>query len=126
MHNLIHDKGRTSHITAVFHQRDKRVEYQNLWEEHDHGAYTGNDAVNQHILERTVGYRGADGVAQPAEKGVDPVHRVLSEGEGDLKHQEEQEDKDGEPQPFVRDNSVYQMGGPIGVGLVAFLVARLL
>ena len=121
MHELIHDEGSTCHVARVFHQRDEEVEYQNLWQKDDDGPYSTYHTVHQHVLQRTVRHRAADKVAQPPHTCVYPVHGILSEDEGCLEHEEEDEEEDGESQVFVRQDVVYDVSGLVGILLVAGL-----
>ena len=126
VHQLVHDEGSAGHVARVLHQRDEKVEYQDLWQEDDDAAHTAYDTVDEHRLQRTFGHRPANKVPQPVDTFFYPVHGVLSQYEGGLKHQEEQQEEDGESQILVREHTVYQVGRLVGVFLRASLELRLL
>ena len=82
VHQLIHDEGCTSHISRILHIRDEEIENQNLWQEHDHGTYTTNHTIYQHILHWSVRHRIADELAQPCHAVLNPSLRNLAQNEG--------------------------------------------
>ena len=55
MHQFIHDKGCTSHIAGILHERDKGIEDQDLRQEDNDGSYTGDGTIHNHCLDGTVG-----------------------------------------------------------------------
>ena len=106
MHDLIHDEGRTSHITRILHPRDEGIEYHDVRQEHNHTTHSGQNAVHQQVFQRSVAHVAADQVAQPTHSAVYPVHWVLSQSEGTEEREEHQGHEDGESQITVRHKGV--------------------
>ena len=125
VHQLVHDEGSACHIARILHQRDEEVEYQDLRQEHDDSPHSADDAVYQHRAQRTVGHVAAHPFAQLFYPHLYPVHRVLSQHEGRLEHQEQDGEEDGESQPAVRQHAVYHMRHPVGVALMACRIVSL-
>ena len=94
-----------------------------MWEEDNHRAHTTDDTVDEHRLQRTLWHVYAHLVTQPSHKPFNPVHRILPQGKGGLEHDVQQEEEDGEAEILMRQHTIDEMGGLIGVFFRARLVA---
>ena len=89
VHRLVHDKGCSGHIARVFHQRDEEVEYKDVGEEYDDATYASYDAVDHHILDRTVRKEALDKHSCLLYQPLDALHGVFAQDEGSLEHDEQ-------------------------------------
>ena len=52
-HNIIHDEGDTSHVAAVFQKGKREKQDENVWQESQNSADTGDDTIynqgNHHV-----------------------------------------------------------------------------
>ena len=44
-HNIIHDEGDTSHVAAVFQKGKREKQDENVWQESQNSADTGDDTI---------------------------------------------------------------------------------
>ena len=51
MHQTVHDEGYTGHIAGVLHQRNEKIEYHYVRQEHQHAAGPAYDSVHNKVLE---------------------------------------------------------------------------
>ena len=106
VHELVHDEGRPGHVPAVLHQGDEQVQDHDVRKEHQDTAHTGDDAVHDEVLEPALLHEGAHELAELRDEPVDPVHRILADGEGGPEGKPQEEKEDRESQPLVRDDGI--------------------
>ena len=123
VHELVHDEGRAGHVAAVLHQGDEQVQDHDVRQEHQDAAHAGDDAVHEEVLQPAVLHERAHEGAELPDQPVDPVHRVLADGEGGPESEPQQEEEDREGQPLVGDDGVDAVGdGPPRLLLLVFLI----
>ena len=122
---LVHDESGARHVAGVFHERYEGVKDEYLREEHYHSPNAAYHAVGKHCLERAVGQGGAYPLAERANACLNPVHGILPEGESNLEHHVEQEEKNGETGVLVGYYPVDEVRQLVCVLLVAFLKSGL-
>ena len=59
-------------------KRDEEIQNQNLWQEDNHGTYTTNHTIYQHILYWSIRHCGIDEFAQPCYAVLNPSLRNLA------------------------------------------------
>ena len=106
VHQAVHYEGRAGHIARVLHYRYEEIEYQYVGQEDKHASHAGYDAVHDKVPQPAVPHQGAHGVPEPGHQGINPVHRILSDGESGLEYHEQYEDEYREGEPFVGDNGI--------------------
>ena len=47
VHQFVHDEGGTSHIAAVLHKGDEKIQYQDVGKEDDDASHTADDTIDQ-------------------------------------------------------------------------------
>ena len=123
VHQLVHDEGGAGHVATVFHQRDEQVQDQDVRQEHEHAAHSADDPVHHEVFQPSVLHVGGDEIAEFPHEPVNPVHRVLAQGEGGPEHQPQQEDENRKSQPAVRHDGVDPVGqGPAGPLLLVAVI----
>ena len=113
VHQLVHDEGGACHVPGVLHYRKEEIEYQDVRQEHEDASHSGDHAIDEKILEPAVVQEVRDEIPELPHQPVDPVHRIVAQGERGLENEVKKEYEDRERRPFVRDNSV----DPVGDGL---------
>ena len=113
VHQLVHDEGGAGHVPGVLHYRKEEIEYQDVRQEHEDASHSGDHAIDEKILEPAVLHKVRDEIPELPHQPVDPVHRIVAQGERGLENEVKKEYEDRERGPFVRDDSV----DPVGDGL---------
>ena len=67
-------------------RRDKEIQYKNVGQEHNNTAYTTNDAIDYHILDRALRKYLLNEHTYLLHQPLDALHRVLAKHEGSFKH----------------------------------------
>ena len=111
MHHAVHDKCRTSHVSAILEQRDEEEQNHNLGQEDQHASHAADDSVNQQVAQDAIGHDLANPVSQPADAVLDPLLGIGSQRECGLKHQPHQYQQDGQCQPAVGQQAVHRVAG---------------
>jgi len=109
MHNFIHYKRCTGHITGVFHQRNTEIQNQNIGQKDDNTTYTAYDTVNQHILQRPLRHVIANQVTDLPHQPFNSHHRIFSENKCSLKHQVHEKEKDRIPPDTMGNDSIQHL-----------------
>src|SRR3712207_5989545 len=111
MHNFIHNKGGAGHISRIFHQRNTKIENENVGEKDNHTPYSSYNSIDDHILQRSVVHVSAHKVSKLLNHPYNSLHRVLAQYESSLKHQEHEKKKNGISPETMRYNRVDHLGG---------------
>ena len=109
VHETIHHKRRPRHVTGSLQKGDRHEEQQNVRQKHQHAADATDDSLHQQPSEklRLSGRPDRiDPVRQRSEKGVQPVHRILSYDEGEHEHQIHHQQKYREAEKTVGHHPV--------------------
>ena len=95
MHDFIHNKCGTSHITRIFHQGNAEIQYQDVGQKYNHSSDSTNDTINHHILQRALGHVIPNQVTHHLDKPLDTHHRVLPNYKRTLEHQIHKKEENG-------------------------------
>ena len=109
MHEAIHDERGARQIARVFEDGDGQEQQQDVRQEDQHAADARDHAVDQQRLQqafRAFGPEAGNRLAQPAERGVDPIHRRGADGEGEPEHDVHQAQEDRQAPDAVDDDLV--------------------
>ena len=110
VHQLIHDEGGTGHVAGVLHDGKEEIENQYVGQEDEHAAHSCYYSVHKYILQPAILHEGSHEVPELADEPVDPVHRVVAQGEGRLEDQVEDDKEYRKGRPFVGDHRVDPFG----------------
>ncbi len=108
MHQLIHDERRTGHIAGVLHKGNEQIEDYNVGQKDDDAAHAAHNAIHDQCFQGAFRHVAPDQVSQAGHKPFDPLHGVVSQAKGCLKHDPEEEEKKWKSQIFIRDNGIQQ------------------
>ena len=86
-HQPIHDEGGARHVAGVLENPEEEEEDENLRQEDDDAADAGDDAVGEQAVQVAVRHLAFTQSASARVAGVDPIHRILRDGEDAEKHQ---------------------------------------
>ena len=86
MHDLIHDKSRTCHISGVFHERYEHIQNQDIRQEHDNTSHATDDTIHEKILQRSFRHMAAHEITDHLDQCLYPFHRIASQTESGLEH----------------------------------------
>ena len=56
VHQLVHYESSARHVAGILQQRNKEIEYQYVRQEDQHASNTGNDAIDNEVLEPAIGH----------------------------------------------------------------------
>ena len=106
VHQLVHDEGGACHITSVLHDGKEEIKDEDIGKEYQYASYTGDYAVDQHILEPTVPHEIRHEIPEFPDQPVYPVHRIFSKGESRLEYDIQDQKEYREGSPFVGDHRI--------------------
>ena len=86
VHYLVHQKGRTRHISGVFQQREEKEHYYDVGEKGKHGTHALQHTVNHHTGEPSRSKDSAEPVAEGIDSRFYPSLRICAECKGTLEH----------------------------------------
>ena len=118
MHNLIHDKRGTCHVTGVFHKRYAEIKNKDVRQKDNHTTNTTNNAVYQQVFQWSVRHIGMYKIAEGFYQPLNTHHRVFAEHERPLEHKIHEQEENGESPHTVRYNGVYHTGSMFFIQMI--------
>ena len=106
MHQFIHNKCCTSHISRILHQRDKQIENQDIRQEHRNRTYTANDTINDKVSKRSVAHQTTNRLAKPRKSSLNPLLRICTQSKGTPEHNKHNKQEERNTKIFVRHDAV--------------------
>ncbi len=110
MHQLVHDESHARHVAGILHEGDESVEYEDVGQEDNDASHASYHAVEQKVFQRPGVHVAPQRLAEPGDTALQPVHRVLSQGESAPEHQPHHQQEDGEAEELVGHNLVDDLG----------------
>ena len=95
---------------AVFEDREEEEQERNLRDEDDHRPDSGEDAVRDQILDRSVRPDRRDTRAQPADTRVDPIHDRLRQPEDRYEQRGHDRGEDQQSPKPVQEDAIDAIG----------------
>ncbi len=110
VHKLVHDERGSGHISRVLHNRDEEIQNQYVRQEHEHASHTGDDSVHDEVFKPSVCHKHCHELTDFSYECIDPLHRIVSDSEGDLENEIQQCYENRECHPFVGHDGVNLVG----------------
>ncbi|MNN01254.1 hypothetical protein D3C81_1138650 [compost metagenome] len=105
-HHAIQQERRTRQIARLFQRQDEGEQDQDLRQEHQHAADTGNDAVHQQAAQRTFREGFGHHRPEPGKGRLDAIHQWRGPGIDRLEDQEHHHRKRQQPEHRVQQPAV--------------------
>ena len=123
VHHTVHDICCSGHVSRIFHDGDYQEKDQYIGQEYNHSSNATYDSIHQEIPGHSGWYQPAGQTSQSIHSCFDPVHGILSKGEGGMEHPEHDEHEDQKTKIFVCQHAVDLLGrgecsvpGPFFIG----------
>jgi hypothetical protein len=110
MHQPVHQEGRADHVARAFEKQDEEEQDQDLGQEGDDRADSGDRAVDDERSEQPRRKNIGDRRRQPGDARGDPVLRHLAPGEHGLEHDKHDQRKDHRPDHWMKQDAVEPVG----------------
>ena len=101
VHQFIHNKGRSRHISRVLHKRYKQIENQDVRQEHRNRPHTSDDTIDDKVTQWPITHHTADHLTQPAEARLNPLLRICTQSKGTPEHHKHYQQKERNTQIFM-------------------------
>ena len=85
-------------------------------------THAADDTIDNHGAQGTVRHAAAHQLTKPFNTSLYPVHRILPEREGRLKHDEQDKEENGESEVAVRQDTVDEVRHTVGILLHSLVV----
>ena len=106
MHQTVHDECRPRHISRILKQRNEEVEQQDVRQKNEHAAHSADDSIDNKVSQPPLAHKAFDHLPEFVHAPLNPIHRIGSERECALEHDEQQHEENRECQPLVRNHRV--------------------
>ena len=106
VHHPVHNERRPRHISRILKQRNEKIEKQDVREENQHTAHSSYNSIHNQISQPPLSHKASDHLAEFVHAPLNPIHRIGSECERALEHNEQQHEENRECQPLVRNHRV--------------------
>jgi len=110
MHDLIHYKCSTCHISGVLHQRYTEIQNQDVRQKNNHTSYSANDTVNQHIFQWPFRHIITNQITNLLNQPFNPHHGIFAEYKCSFKHQIHKQEENRIPPNTVSNDSIQHFG----------------